>query len=53
MPFPSSTFDFKSQDKSIWFVGLLALVVVWSLFIIVTVVYSEVILEVIMIIFSP
>ena len=39
-------FDFKSQDMKLWILGILALVLVWSLFLIVTVVYSEVILEV-------
>lgn len=40
-----STFDFKGADKKIWTAGLIACAVVWSLFIIVTVVYAEVILE--------
>ena len=46
IPCFSSTFDFRSQDKKIWIVGSLALICVWSLFIIITVVYGVVILEV-------
>ena len=45
-PFSSRGFDFKSQDKKLWVLGITALILVWSLFIIVTVIYAEVILEV-------
>ena len=46
-----SKVDYQNQDKMTWVGAFLTLAFIWSLFVVVTVVYSEVILEVFFLIF--